>query len=118
MWQDNMTWEISTIVGVFALPIMTTLMTNKTLGKEKEEGQPKLFYFLKVLMFIFNLFVIGLGLWVAKEIAEPKNSQVADLLSVLWQGYPWVMSFIVFFIVFVIVFDTFRDLFGEAMKRR
>ena len=96
-----MTWEISVVLATFFVPATITFMANKTLDEQKGE----VFYWLKLLIFIINLYIIGAGLWIGREIANANNSTIADLIQAVWQGYMWASIIIVVVVVLITIFD-------------
>ena len=93
-----MSWELATILTVYSVPLTTIYMANKQLTNEASEH----FWWIKLLIFFFNLFFIGLGLWITQRIAVAQDATVGQLLEVAWQSYTYLMLFVILIIVIIL----------------
>lgn len=104
-----MSWEVAAVVTVYAVPLGTIYMANKQLDPEVNEH----FWWIRLLVFFFNLALIGLGLWVAQVIALANNATVGSLMQTAWKGYIWIMSFVVLIMVILLGWQLAKALFEK-----
>lgn len=104
-----MTWEISVVAATLFVPPALTYMVTKTF----EDDNNPVYFYLKLALFIVNLYIIAAGLWIGKVIASLNDTTIEALMQKIYISYMWFATIISIIIILLIIFNLAVDAYNK-----